>query len=460
MPEEARRFADRQLSHGLQGICRVQNPSVFFCEVESIPSLREGQFSFSHSGEIIAPRNVAELMAEDMRRLGIRVKFDFESDGADHTQDVKFTLQPTGQTTKLHRHVAPWYVEIYCKDPDIDPEVRRTLLTLKDIGENGEGQLIFRGESDLYSSVRSTLARHWNTDSPDALRIISKGNLNRARQYLQGVRPGELETSALVRHMGGVTNLVDFSTEIWIALFFACLDDRIPPRRYTRGRIYALDYSREYDDLEIHSLEHQASPVPQDRWQRQSGVVVIPIAGTISPNHLQEVVKITPESKRHLNEFLNRIDVSVRTLFNDLEGYIRYEQDYAPIEAICHMAMRLLGTGEQKRAFYFAESLIRLDNSVNSETGYYLRGLCFGFEGKLKQANQDIRKFIQMRGTVPEFVKENQKVLQQALLSNGNRDYGQKQRRRLRNLRKQIRLDLDKALWSITLQGEYTRVQR
>ena len=458
MPDEARQFIDQQLSHSLKAICRVQNPAAFSYKGEPIPTLREGQISISHSGEIVMPWDIAELMAEDLRGLGIRVEFDFVSDGADRTQDIKFTLQQR-RPTKLYRYVAPWYVELYCEAPDTDLEARRILRHLKDFSVNGEGRFIFRGESDLYPSVRSTLARHWNTDSPDALRIIGEGNLNRARQYLQGAEPGKLDTSALIQHMGGATNLVDFSTEIWVALFFACLDNRTPPRNSATGRIYALNRSKEYKDLEIRSLEHQASPIPQDRWERQAGVAVIPITGTVLPNHLEEVVRITHERKRHLNHFLDQIGVSIRTLFNDLEGYIRYEQDYAPIEAICYMVIRLLGTREHKRAFHLAESLIQLESEINREVGHYFRGLCYAFEGKLNQAKQDIDRFIEMRRSVPECAEANQKLLRKALRNNRNRDYGRKQKRELRNLQKQLRLDLDKGLWSVTLEG-YTFIQR
>ena len=459
MSDEIRKFIDQQLPHSLKPICRVQNPAAFFYRAEPVPPMREGQISVSQGGEIFAPWDVAEVMAQDLRRLGMHVEFDFASNDTDRTQDVKFTLQPPDGPVNLYRYVAPWYVELYCKAPGTDPETGRILLHLKDFSEKGEGRFIFRGESDLYPSVRSTLARYWNTDSSDALRIISENNLDRARQYFQDAQLAELDIFALIQHMGGITNLVDFSIEIWIALFFACLDDGTPPRNLKTGRVYALDLSENYEDMEIHSLERLSSPIPQDRWERQAGVAVIPSTGTVSSNYLHEVAKIEADGKRHLNNFLDGIGISNRTLFNDLEGYIRYEQDSIPIGAICHMVMSLLRTGGHNRASHFAESLIRQDDEINEELGYYFRGLCHAFEGKLKQANQDINKFVEMRQSVPKCVEANTKLLRETLRNNRNRDYGRKQRRQLLNLQKQIRLDCDKELWSVTLEG-YTFVQR
>ena len=424
MSDEIQQFIDRQLPNSLQPICKVQDPSVFFYRAETVLPLREGQISFSQAGETFAPWDAAKRMAQDLHGLGIHVEFDFESNDADRTQDIKFTLQHTGRPVYLYKCVAPWYVELYCKTPDLDPKTRQILHQLKIASETEQGRFIFRGESELYPSVRSTLARYWNTDSPDALKIISEKNLVRARQYLKDQPPGKIEMAAAIQHMGGVTNLIDFSTEIWVALAFACINERTPPRQSQTGRIWALDQSKKYDDMEIHPLQNLTSPIPQHRWERQAGVAVIPSTGTVLPDYLEEVVRIPPESKHYLNRFLDHINISPRTLFNDLEGYIRYEQDYAPIAALSHITIRLLKTGEHNRAFHLAESLTQLDSEINREAGYYFRGLCHAFEGKLKQANQDISKFIAMRPSAPEYAKANQKLVQNALRNNQNRDYG------------------------------------
>ena len=455
MLDEIQQFIDQQLPNSLQPICKVQNPSALFYKAETVPPLREGQISYSQAGEIFAPWDAAKRMAQDLHGLGIHVEFDFESNDADRTQDIKFTLQHTGRPVYLYKFVAPWYVELYCKTPDIDPGTRQILCQLKIVSETEKGRFIFRGESELYPSVRSTLARYWNTDSPDALKIISERNLVRARQYFEGQPPGKIEASAAIQHMGGVTNLIDFSTEIWVALAFACINERTPPRQSQTGRIWALDQGKNYGDMEIHLLQNLTSPIPQHRWERQAGVAVIPSTGTVSPDYLEEVVRIPPESKHHLNRFLDQINISPQTLFNDLEGYIRYEQGYVPHEALAHMIVRLLKTGEHNRAIYLAEPYIRR----NDKAGYYFRGLCHAFEGKLKQANQDISKFIAMGPSTPECVIANQKLVQNALRNNQNRDYGRKQKRQLRNLQKQIHLDLDAGIWSVTF-GNYTFVQR
>ena len=260
--------------------------------------------------------------------------------------------------------------------------------------------------------------------------------------------------------MGGITNLVDFSTDIWVALFFACMDKPTSSMiSETIGRVWMLDANKNYDDMAIHRVAGRMSPIPQERWSRQESVVVIPSTGTVPREYLTEVVRIDSKCKPHLIEFLRNIGINTSTLFNDLVGYIQYEQDYVPIEALSHMAMRLLKIGEYYRAYAIAESLTKHRNPINQEVGYYLRGLAGAFQGKLNQAIQDTDKFMRLRRRAPSYVKQNYAILKQALIANQNRDYKRSDNPQLRRSLQHIRLEIDKSLWSIQL-GQMTFMER
>ena len=88
-------------------------------------------------------------------------------------------------------------------------------------------------------------------------------------------------------------------------------------------------------------------------------MVVIPQTGIVPSSSLIEIARVPSEHKEAINQFLNHIGVSTKTMFNDIEGYIRYEQDYVPVAAICHIAVRHIENKEYIPAFAIAESIIK-----------------------------------------------------------------------------------------------------
>ena len=185
----------------------------------------------------------------------------------------------------------------------------------------------------------------------------------------------------------------------------------------------------------------------------------MPITGTIPPSYLQEVSRINPEQKGQLNEFLRMVGISTNTVYNDLEGYIRYEQDHISPEALVHMMVRWLSKGEYGRVFAASESLIRNENPINESTGYYFRGLYQAFQGKLNQAYKDMDTFVKISGTTPKYVEKNMEIVKNTLKSNRGRDFTKKQRNQLKNLKTKLCMDVDEKLWSVSFTG-YTYRER
>ena len=93
---------------------------------------------------------------------------------------------------------------VYCAAQDVPDRAAKILRKLATREEAEAGKRIFRGERKLYPSVKSTLARHWETDSREALKAIGHGNVGRARMYLQGQERTETEVLAEIQHMGRV----------------------------------------------------------------------------------------------------------------------------------------------------------------------------------------------------------------------------------------------------------------
>ena len=446
-PANPRTSVQKLLPMFLDTIRRVKDPSVYRCDTALIEPLKPSAFRLLERDEIDLPKAESAIMVEKLHELNIDVNPpEFTDDASSMT--ARFKLLPKVKQAPSCKFASPWYAEIHCQSPDTPQEVADILRAAS--AAYATEQFVFRGEPELYPSVTSTLARRWNTDSPEALRALVAGSLKKARQYLSDEETEDLNLSAAIQHMGGATNLVDFSTEVWVALFFACLDAHVQPDKETTGRLYALKREAEEPGILIRSLKDRStSPVQQSRWDQQRGVVVIPETGTVPFSILEVIAIIKPEHKVPINQFLRSIGVSTETMFKDLEGYMRYEQNNVPVAAICHMAMRYLEKGEAHRVPKIADPLNRVGNTSHLAIAHYLRGLCHATQGHLRQSRDDINEFRNLRHSqsTPEYVTHNLKTVERALARNRHMDYNPNDKARINALSKRLRFDIDHNLW-------------
>ena len=454
--EEVLTLVNQQLIALLNPVRNAIDFEPFYLETELRSPMTEGTMKLIHGGECEIPPQAADAMKARLLGYDLHVAFPETTDPNDRST-IRIKLRAKGSEERLvYKIVAPWYVELYCAQPTTSTEITEILQAV--CKANAPNHLIFRGEHDLYPSVRSTMARAYNTNSQEALSIIVEDSLTAARQYLPKEQHDDISVSAVIQHMGGRTNLVDFSTESWIALFFACLDARSEQRTDKTGRVYALNMDEANQQMEFHSLANRQSPVQQERWKNQHGVAVIPPNGMIAPNLLTEVARIPSNHKAEVNRFLDNIGISTKTMFNDIGGYIAYEQDMLSVAAVCHITVEYIANGNYVPAFAIAENLVKA-REKNYNIGLYLLGLCHATQGRLRQAENCINEFITTRKyqKIPAYVRKNLRTIQRALQKNKQSDYDQAAHRKIRQLRKQICLDIDRNLWTIEL-GQYTIV--
>ena len=455
MSNETHDLINRQMLALLNPVRNAINFTPFYFETELKEPLTEGSLRFIPGGEGEIPIHAADEMKAKLLEHGIHVEFPESTDQNSHMH-IRIKLRMKETQRIAYKTVAPWYVELYCSLSSTSAEVAAILRAVTKANESQ--QLVFRGETELYPSVRSTMARYWNTNSAAALDIMVKSSLQAARRYLPKEQHDDLSVSAVIQHMGGKTNLVDFSSEAWVALFFACLDARKRPILENTGRVYALDMEKNHRQMEFHLLTNRQSPVQQERWKNQHSVAVIPPNGVISPGSLTEVARIPSSRKEEVNQFLDNIQISTRTLFNDIEGYITYEQETTPIAALCHIAMQHIENGAYLAAFAIGESLIQLDRT-DQEIGHYILGLCNATQGNLRKAEGYINEYVKIRKNkgVPDYVRQNLRTIQRALQKNKNADYDSAAEQKIRRLRKHLCLDIDENLWSVSF-GPFTIV--
>ena len=113
-----------------------------------------------------------------------------------------------------------------------------------------------------------------------------------------------------LQHYGGHTNLIDFTTDYLIALFFACDGD------YSQdARVVLLERT---DEINEHIYEPRN---PLSRVLAQKSVFVRPPKGYVVPS--DEVIIPHGIKPRVLNYLQKGHGISTETIYNDLHGFIR-----------------------------------------------------------------------------------------------------------------------------------------
>ena len=103
-------------------------------------------------------------------------------------------------------------------------DLNAVLEILREIAEKSDSDnYIYRGEPEDYDKVSSSLwrecKRKMRTEVFD-IQAIEESILELAKDYTS--EQEEIEIWAELQHYGGHTNLIDFTTDSHIALFFAC----------------------------------------------------------------------------------------------------------------------------------------------------------------------------------------------------------------------------------------------
>ena len=204
---------------------------------------------------------------------------------------------------------------------------------------NGGGY-IYRGENKCHPSVSSSLYREFdiNDDNFD-IELVEKEMLSDAKKHIGKLRQNsrsnftnnsknienpidieDLERLTELQHYGGKTNLIDFTTDYLIALFFACDGE---PKEH--GRVI-LQKSEKVEDW-IYLPQN-----PRLRVVAQKSIFVRHPSGFFCPDKEKDVVYIEKHLKQKVLSYLqNYHDISTHTIYNDLHGFIKHQHRHGDI---------------------------------------------------------------------------------------------------------------------------------
>ena len=240
------------------------------------------------------------------------------------------------------------------------------------------GDYIFRGETQRHADVSSSLYRD-HRGVPD-IEALQQADLDEAKRYTSETNEFTILTE--LQHYGGHTNLIDFTTDYLIALFFACDGD------YSQdGRVILLE---RMDEINEHIYEPRN---PLSRVLAQKSVFVRPPQGYVTPN--DEVV-VPHGVKLAMLDYLRKgHNISTETIYNDLHGFIRSRAIHR--ESFDHFGRAVASYGEGNYQASIESYNSALDLNPFLYLAYFMRGAAHTDTGNFDQAIADYDMAIELR---------------------------------------------------------------
>ena len=195
----------------------------------------------------------------------------------------------------------------------------RFLELIREIVESsGKGNCIYRGEPEHYDKVASAPYRpsspsKFDPGDSDLERSIIE-TLKNVRNHIQDNEKDDFEHLAVTQHYGGQTDLIDFTTDYKIALFFACNGFH-----ENDGRVIVLPRTEDIDRK--YRVKQPLNVL--NRVKEQKSIFTQPHNGIIDQDDFI-TVNVPANLKQWILIFLRFFyDISTQSLFNDIYGYIQ-----------------------------------------------------------------------------------------------------------------------------------------
>ncbi len=291
--------------------------------------------------------------------------------------------------------------------------------TIRAIETKSEGGgYIYRGEPECheepphYGKVSSSLWREYSIGEVD-IEVVQAEMLNAAKKHI-GDLPQDFRVDFAtfpnlaeentdetinfrilteIQHYGGATNLIDFTTDYFIALFFAC-----DGHHDKDGRVI-LQKTEEITSM----INHPRNP--RHRVIAQKSVFVRPPKGFIEP-HEDDIVIILPHLKQLILQHLRTYHgISTETIYNDLHGFIRNQDIHggAYTQFYRGFACQKRGdeaTNSEAKQKEYEKSIGHYTQAIqlnpNDADAYNNRGVAYSGKGDFDRAIDDFDKTIQL----------------------------------------------------------------
>ena len=274
------------------------------------------------------------------------------------------------------------------------------------------GDCLYRGEPEEYAGdpffgkVSSTLYR-MNPDLFDSSEVpieqIQQFFVSDIKNIIHAyTQTDDFEILTELQHYGSKTNLIDFTTDALIALFFACQG-----LKSKDGRIILM--SRSEENVEKYQIRTPQNP--RNRVLAQKSRFAQPPHGYIESDDMH-VIQVPGKLKHWILIHLYRVHgISSHSIFNDIHGYIHYLESYTNEELVkLHLsadrARTLTGLSPCEEEKGVLESAVRdYDKAISytpfEETICVEQGQCFV---RLQQYDLAVEAFSKAIFLRPDYV--------------------------------------------------------
>ena len=210
--------------------------------------------------------------------------------------------------------------------------------------------------------------------------------------YPPGTHNEEILTD--LRHFGAPTNLIDFSYNLYIALFFACNGRYEFDGELILYLVSPKPDNSQDDSVQIKIIRPSMTKNSKNRVLFQSSVFVESSKGYI-PIDRCEIISIPQKLKKPLLEHLRGFhNISQNSVYNDLVGFIQNEKNFESSNVEFLQGLMKINTKKYKKAIKNYDKAIEI-NPQNAGA-YYNRAGAKNELKKYKEAIQDYDRAIEL----------------------------------------------------------------
>ena len=235
-------------------------------------------------------------------------------------------------------------------------------------------------------------AKKHTGDLPQDFRLDVMAPPNAIAALTEEARDFEILTE--IQHYGGKTNLIDFTTDYFIALFFAC------DGRYDEDGRIILQKTDEISDMITHPRN------PRHRVIIQKSVFIRPSRGFIEPAE-NDIVTIPANLKQQLIQHLRDYHgIFTEVIYNDIHGFIRNQNIHGDAYTRFHRGLACQNRGDRastpkEKQQQYAESIKHYTEAIkfkpDLDEAYNNRGNAYADKGDFDNAISDYNTAIKLK---------------------------------------------------------------